>query len=118
MVVDKTMGMYDVLPTMANLFGFTESYALGHDVFSKEEGIVVFPSGNVLTDKVYYNNLNEEYISFTEDPLSEDYISNLRDYADMILEVSNGIIVHDLIKNEKNNLGECNNEKKTKVKSR
>lgn len=118
MVVDKTMGMYDVLPTMANLFGFTESYALGHDVFSKEEGIVVFPSGNVLTDKVYYNNLNEEYISFTEDPLSEDYISNLRDYADMILEVSNGIIMHDLIKNEKNNLGECNNEKKTKVKSR
>ena len=47
--------MYDVLPTMANLFGFEEKYSLGHDVFSKREGMVVFPNGNVLTDKIYYN---------------------------------------------------------------
>ena len=55
MSINEVMGMYDVLPTIANMFGFKEDYSLGHDIFSDEENIVVFPNGNVLTDKVYYS---------------------------------------------------------------
>ena len=28
------MGMYDVQPTLGNMFGFSNVYALGHDIFS------------------------------------------------------------------------------------
>ena len=105
--IKSTMGMYDVLPTIANMFGFEEKYSLGHDIFSNNEKIVVFPNGNILTDKIYYSNLNDEYITFTEEPIDSNYIDKLKEYADSILDVSNGIIVHDLIKRQGNNVGEC-----------
>ncbi len=105
--ITKVMGMYDVLPTIANMFGFKEKFSLGQDIFSSEEGIVVFPNGNVLTDNVYYSDLYEEYITFNSNPISSDYINNLKEYANNILEVSNEIVEHDLIKTESDKLGEC-----------
>lgn len=108
--ITKVMGMYDVLPTMANLFGFEEKYSLGNDVFSKKEGMVVFPNGNVLTDRVYYSDLNDEYIAFNEKPIDIDYINGLKEKANDILNVSNGIIVHDLIKKESDKIGACIHE--------
>ncbi len=108
--ITTVMGMYDVLPTIANMFGFDEKFSLGRDIFSSEEGLVVFPNGNVLTDKVYYSDLYDEYITFTDEPISSDYINNLKEYANNILEVSNEIVEHDLIKTESDKLGECLNE--------
>lgn len=110
--ISNVMGMYDVLPTIANMFGFKEKYALGHDIFSDEEKIVVFPNGNILTNKVYYSSLNDEYVTLTDEPISVDYIDGLKSYANNILEVSNGIVTHDLIKNEENKIGECKDEEK------
>lgn len=109
--IDYSMGMYDILPTMANMFGFKERYSLGNDIFSSKENIVVFPNGNVLTDKVYYSDSNEEYITFTSDPIESDYIDDLKEYANNILDISNGIIHYDLIKNEEDKLGVCNEKK-------
>ena len=108
--INKVMGMYDILPTIANMFGFKEKYSLGHDVFDSSEGIVVFPNGNVLTDRVYYSDLNDEYIAFNNTPIDIDYINNLKIYSNKILDVSNGIIVHDLIKKEESRIGECIHE--------
>ena len=107
---NKVMGMYDVLPTIANMFGFNEKYSLGHDIFDNNEGIVVFPNGNVLTDKVYYSALKDEYIAFNEEPIDVDYINKLKEHANQVLDVSNGIVVHDLIKNEGSRIGECIHE--------
>lgn len=110
--VSSAMGMYDVLPTIANMFGFKDKYGLGHDIFSDNEKIVVFPNGNVLTDKVYYSNLNDEYVALSDEPINSDYISRLKDYANQILDVSNGIVLHDLIKNEEDKIGACEREEK------
>ena len=110
--VSSAMGMYDVLPTIANMFGFKDKYGLGHDIFSDNEKIVVFPNGNVLTDKVYYSNLNDEYVALSDEPIDSDYISRLKDYANQILDVSNGIVLHDLIKNEEDKIGACEREEK------
>lgn len=110
--VSYTMGMYDLLPTIANMFGFKEKYALGNDIFSSNEKIVVFPNGNILTDKVYYSNLNDEYISLQNSPIDSEYINRIKEYANEILEVSNGIVVHDLILKEEDKIGECELEKK------
>lgn len=102
--ITDVMGMWDVLPTVANMFGFDYNYALGNDIFSSKEKIVVFPNGNILTNKVYYSNLKDEYISLNNEPIDTDYIEQIKDYADKRLEVSKGIVVYDLIKNERDNL--------------
>ena len=109
--ISSTMGMYDVLPTISNMFGFKEKYSLGHDIFSDNEKIVVFPNGNVLTDKVYYSSLNEDYITFVDEPIDSDYIERISKYSDNILEVSNGIVFHNLIETESNKINKCNKPK-------
>ena len=90
-----------------SMFGFDEKYSLGHDIFDDKENIVVFPNGNVLTDKVYYSEVNDEYITFTNDAIDSDYISKIKDYANQLLEVSNGIIKYDLIDKIGKDVGKC-----------
>ena len=102
--VTDVMGMWDVMPTIANMFGFDYKYALGNDIFSDNEKLVVFPNGDVLTNKVFYNNLRDEYIPLTEEPIDTQYIERLKEYAEVRLDVSKSIIVHDLIEKEENNL--------------
>ncbi len=109
--IDDVMGMYDILPTIANMFGFKAKYALGNDIFSNNEKIVVFPNGNVLTNKVYYDSSNDQYIVFNDEIIESDYIERISNYANEILEISQGIITHNLIKTEEAKIGECENEK-------
>jgi hypothetical protein len=77
---------------------------LGHDIFEiKDDNIIPFPNGNFLTSKVYYNSSKEEYKALnTSDVLSKDYINECKKYTDKIINVSNDIIVHDLIKDTEN----------------
>ena len=112
--IEDVMGMWDVLPTVSNMFNLDYTYALGNDIFSNKEKIVVFPNGNVLTNKVYYNNLKDEYISINSEPIDIDYIDRIKEYADERLEVSKGIIVYDLIKNERDNLKKVIKDEKDK----
>lgn len=97
------MGMIDVLPTIGNMFGFDSPYALGHDIFEiKNDNVIVFPNGNFLTENVYYNSSKSEYKIINEllPVLDDSYIEKNRKYAEDILEISNDIIVYDLIKLE------------------
>lgn len=102
--VDYYMGMIDVMPTIGNMLGIYNKYALGHDIFEvKNDNIIAFPNGNFLTNKVYYRNSKEEYKPLNIDEiLSEDYINNARGYTDTLIDISNGIITHDLIKTSQN----------------
>ena len=80
--VTNVMGMYDVMPTLGNMLGFNNKYALGHDIFNiKDNNLVVFPNGNWVTNKMYYNSQKE---------------------ANKLLDVSNDIIVFDLLNENKN----------------
>ena len=103
--ITKVMGMYDVLPTLGNMFGFNSEYALGHDIFSIDDNVVVFPDGNWLTDKMYYNHQKEEGKMLNEDEtVSVDYIEKYNQYAEDVISISDSIIVYDLIeKNNQNN---------------
>ena len=121
--IKKVMGMVDVQPTLGNMFGFSNKYALGHDIFDIKDNTVVFPSGNWLTDKVYYNSAKEAYRQIdTSSEITIDYINEHKQYADKVIEISNNIIVYDLIKKVGNNpnnelieeVGESNGEKKVK----
>lgn len=99
--ITDVMGMYDAMPTLANMLGVPKSeYALGHDIFNiKENNIVPFPNGNWVTNKVYYNSQKNEYLSLnSNETISNDYITENTEYTNKILEVSNNLIVYDLIK--------------------
>ncbi len=100
--VHDVMGMYDVMPTLGNMFGFYNPYQLGHDIFDiKENNIVVFPNGNWVTNKVYYNSQQEEYLPLGSEVISEEYIKQCDEYAESLLYTSNNIIVYDLIRLER-----------------
>lgn len=100
--VDYYMGMIDVLPTIGNMFGFKNDFALGNDIFTiKDDNVVVFPNGNFLTRSVYYNNSKSEYKVLKNSAIiDETYIQENKAKAEQILELSNDIIVYDLIKAE------------------
>ena len=99
--VNYYMGMLDVMPTIGNMLGINNRYALGHDIFEiKWNNIVSFPNGNFLTQQVYYNNSKEEYKPLTNDPIDETYIEDCKKYTENIIEISNDIIVYDLIEKE------------------
>ena len=97
-----TMGMYDVMPTLGNMFGFYNKYALGHDIFNiKDDNIVIFPTSNWVTKEMYYNNQKEEAYVLNQGVINDDTIKNNTEYVDKVLSVSNDILVYNLIKNSK-----------------
>ena len=104
--ISYTMGMYDIMPTIGNMFGFKNPFALGHDIFNiKNNNVVVFPNGNFVTNMVYYNNVTGKYKTLKADAvLDENYIKVRTEKAEDILDVSNAIIVHNLIKKDGKNV--------------
>ncbi|HPF82907.1 MAG TPA: LTA synthase family protein [Bacilli bacterium] len=101
--VDKVMGMSDVQPTLGNMFNFFNPYALGKDIFSVDENMVIFPDGNWLTNKMYYNSQKEEgFLIQQNDTVSVDYIEKNTKTAEEKVSVSDKIIVYDLFNKMKN----------------
>ena len=95
--VNYTMGMYDVMPTIGNMLGFYNKYALGHDIFeTKDDNIVVFPNGNWVTNLMYYNSQKGEYKLLKDEIIDENYIKENNQYTEKLLDVSNKAIVFDL----------------------
>ena len=102
--VDYYMGMIDVAPTILNMFGLQNPYALGHDIFNiRDNNIVAFPNGNFVTNMLYYNNSIGEYKVINENTIiDENYISEKKKYVENLLDVSNAIIVYDLLNVKEN----------------
>lgn len=103
--INTAMGMYDAMPTLANMLGAKPTYALGHDIMNLDDNIVVFPNGNWLTNNIYYNSQKDQYkVLNTDYIVNNDEIDNNNKYAAKRLEISNDIILYDLIKNENSRL--------------
>ena len=103
--INTAMGMYDAMPTLANMLGVKPTYALGHDIMNLDDNIVVFPNGNWLTNNIYYNSQKDQYkVLNTDYIVNNDEIDNNNKYAAKRLEISNDIILYDLIKNENSRL--------------
>ena len=63
-VIEKPCCSVDVLPTLLNLFGFEYDSRLyaGRDIFSEQEGMVIFNDRSFVTDGVIYNRKTKETI--------------------------------------------------------
>ena len=111
--ITKVMGMYDVLPTLGNMFGFSSSYQLGNDIFSVDENMVVFSNGNWLTNDVYYNNQKQEFKLLNQNAVvSQEYIDKYTKLAEDKINVSNNIILYDYIRKSKESESILNTYKK------
>ena len=104
------MGMIDALPTIGNMIGIKNPYALGHDIFEiKNNNTVVFANGNFLTNKLYYSNSkNESRIIGDATTIDDDYVEERNNYAEKLLSISNDIIVYNLIETASDRIGESN----------
>ncbi|MBQ2946456.1 MAG: sulfatase-like hydrolase/transferase [Bacilli bacterium] len=97
--VKEVMGMIDIMPTLSNMLGVKPKYALGNDMFSIDENIVVFPDGNWITNKIYYNSSKGTFRQLDlETSIDMEYVDNYNKYAENLISLSNGIITYDLIK--------------------
>lgn len=104
MEVTETMGMYDATPTLGNMLGIYNKYQLGHDIFNVlGENIVCFPNGNWVTNKAYYNSQKIEYLSLNGEAISEEEIKYNTEYTNKLLDVSNQIIVFNLLNDNEEN---------------
>lgn len=96
------MGMIDLQPTLLNMLGLKNEYALGHDIFSiKNNNVIPFPNGNFLTKVLYYNNSTGMFKINNNSIIDDNYIKIRRENVEKLLEVSNSIIVYDLLKDKK-----------------
>ena len=96
--VSEAMGMIDVLPTLGNMLGIKNKYQLGHDIFSTSNNIVVFPKGNWLTNKIYFDAQREEYYQIDHSTsISLEEIEKNNQYANEIIRLSNDIIKYNLL---------------------
>ena len=112
MEVKDVMGMYDAMPTLGNMLGFYNKYQLGHDIFDiKSDNIVVFPTGNWVTNKVYYDSQKEEYLSLDGSAISEEEITKNSKYTTELLNISNDVIVYDLVAKTKDENNVLKNKK-------
>ncbi len=101
-VISYPMAMYNVMPTLGNMFGFYNNYALGRDIFSvKENNLVPFPNGSWLNKDMYYNSRKKETYVFGNAIVNQEEVVKNTEFVDKLLRVSNDILIYDLIKNSR-----------------
>lgn len=99
--INYAMGMIDVMPTLGNMFGFYNKYALGKDIFDiKDDNTVYFPNGSWLTSNMYYNVQKEEQYIIREAVIDDNYIKVRTQESEELLAVSNSILIYDLLANK------------------
>ena len=97
--VKEVMGMIDIMPTLSNMLGVKPKYNLGNDMFSIDENVVVFPDGNWITNKLYYNSSKGTFRQLDlETSIDMEYVDKYNKYTENLISISNGIITYDLIK--------------------
>lgn len=113
--IDKIMAQYDVGPTLQNMLGIKNDYALGNDIFSIEDNIVPFINGDWTDGIVYYTYRNDKYYimdeNYTEEMIEamiyeEDYINKNNERVSKIIEMSNMINKYNLIEYHEKKLKE------------
>ena len=80
------------------------NFNICNDIFNVlGHNIVCFPNGNWVTNKAYYNSQKVEYLSLSDEAISEAEIKANTEYTNALLDVSNDIIVFDLLAKEEDN---------------
>ena len=110
--ISTAMGMIDAMPTLSNMFNLSPKYCLGNDIMNLEDNLVPFPNGNWLTNDIYYNSQKDEYKVINPNAVIDSAeIDKNNELSSEKLQISNDIILYDLIKNEDKNIKKSEGEK-------
>lgn len=87
----------DLLPTLSNLFGleFDSRLYMGRDIFSDASPLVMFRNRSWITDQASYNSGTGEVVSFTDTPVSDDYVAQIKNEVSNRFAVSSRILDYD-----------------------
>lgn len=97
--VEKTVGQYDIYPTLANLYGLDTKYVLGRDILNTDDGFVVLRNGTWISDDaVYLNWVDKVFSKKTGEELDKSKYSREFERAYSILKASDAIVENNLIK--------------------
>ena len=62
-IVDEPASSLDILPTLSNLLGveYDSRLLMGRDLFSDTKPLVIFQNRSFITDKGYYDAVNQKF---------------------------------------------------------
>ena len=94
------MGMIDVQPTILNMLGLNNKYALGHDIFNiKNNNIIPFPNGSFVSSDMYYNNSTGEFKLLNNNQIIDaDYVEKHSNEVNKLLNISNLLVTYDILR--------------------
>ena len=92
--VDKVCSPLDIIPTLNNLLGFEYDSRLlpGKDIFSTEEGLVIFENKSFMTDSGRYYSKTGEWVPNEGVTISDDYVLKMRKTVSNKFVISKQII--------------------------
>jgi phosphoglycerol transferase MdoB-like AlkP superfamily enzyme len=95
--IDTLCSNFDILPTLANLFGlnYDSRLYMGKDIFSEHEPLVIFSNRSFITNKGRYNSLTKTFIG---EEVSDSYISNIKSIIYNKYSISSLILDNDYYK--------------------
>ena len=95
--INKTCSSIDIMPTLLNLFGFEYDSRLfaGRDMLSDSPSLVMFSNKSFITDYVIYNSSTKKVTLRTDVEVSDEYISSMKAYVDIMFKYSKGMLTED-----------------------
>lgn len=79
-VIERPCSSLDILPTLSNLLGleFDSRLLMGRDMFSDSDPLIIFSNRSWITDKAMYNAKTKEVKSLTDEPVSDEYVKQIK----------------------------------------
>lgn len=95
--IDTLCSNIDIMPTLANLFGFNydSRMIIGRDIFSESEKIVIFSDQSFITDKIKYDSLKNTYVNLTTDVVNSESIVKIKKEVSNKFRISTAILNSD-----------------------
>ncbi len=95
--VDTPAYSLDILPTISNLFGleYDSRLLVGRDVFSDALPLVVWADYSFLTEKGWYNADTDEFVSTTDEEVTDEYIDEIKTLVANKIAFSKAVVDYD-----------------------
>ncbi|OWZ82985.1 LTA synthase family protein [Natranaerobius trueperi] len=95
-VIDEQAGMIDIMPTVGNLLGIENPYAMGRDILNTGEDEVILKEGSFIKDDIYYYSKTRTFYDLeTGKEVEVENDEELIAQAEDTLDVSNLIYKTD-----------------------